>query len=171
MHPFEKAELGKAPFRVIGCFQDIGPHRSVCPTTGVTIEVGSPGQPMGVCKYCWQGIAICYMIESSDGKRFTVGSSCVAKTGDKTITSEVKRLELKAKNEKADERIRLAYEAFDTDPKVQEYLKAAPLPSSMGNAKGDRKWYGYIEYCRLGAGRSGKTKCARMIEKAQKEVE
>jgi len=165
MHKFEQAGLGQAPFRVIGCFEDRGPHKHVGPG-GVTVEVGSPGQPMGSCKYCGQGIAVCYVIRSSDGKEFTVGSDCVAKTGDNGIKGQVNVYKTKARNEATDNRIRMAYERFDSDSKVQEYLKTSYLP---GN--GNRALYGYIEWCKRGAGRAGKLKCSRMIEKAIKEVE
>ena len=75
LHPFEKAGLGKAPFRYIGSEVKIGPIKLA---DGITI-VGSPGQPMGTCDYCGMGISVCYTIESVDGERFVVGSTCVNK--------------------------------------------------------------------------------------------
>ena len=74
LHPFERAGLGLAPFRFVGAYESRGPIKRPDGS-----EIGAPGQPMGCCQYCGQGIAICCTIKSSDGKRFTVGSDCVAK--------------------------------------------------------------------------------------------
>lgn len=89
IHPFEAAGLGQAPFRYVGCFEDRGPHRSE--VNGVECWVGAPGQPMGTCQYCGQGIAICCRIESADGKSFIVGSDCVLKTTKVSATTDVDR--------------------------------------------------------------------------------
>lgn len=78
LHPFEKAGLGIAPFRFIGMARKVGPIRTEL-GNGITLESGSPGQPMGTCRYCGQGIAYCYEIKSADGKTFEVGSDCVNK--------------------------------------------------------------------------------------------
>ena len=77
MHVFTRSNLGAAPFRCIGVHQKLGPIHMADGT-----EVGSPGQPMGVCAHCGTGIADCYEIRSADGNTFVVGSSCVEKTGD-----------------------------------------------------------------------------------------
>ncbi len=89
MHVFERVGLGKAPFRCIGVFQDVGPHRYPGPG-GVTIEIGAPGQAMGTCAHCGTGIADCYQIKSADGKKFVVGSSCVERTGDAGLIKSYK---------------------------------------------------------------------------------
>ena len=81
-HVFERADLGRAPFRCIGVVERTGPYRYTDPKTGITTEVGSPGQAMGCCKFCGQGIRDCFVIKSSDGKTFDVGCECVRKTGD-----------------------------------------------------------------------------------------
>lgn len=77
IHPFETAGLGKAPFKFAGMYEDRGPKQY---PNGMT--VGAPGQPMGTCEYCGQGIALCCRIASADGKTFVVGSDCVEKTND-----------------------------------------------------------------------------------------
>lgn len=77
VHPFEEAGLGLAPFRFVGMREVRGPLLVM--VDGVEFQVGAPGQPMGTCAYCGQGIAVCCDISSADGKRFTVGSDCVAK--------------------------------------------------------------------------------------------
>ena len=90
VHKFERAGLGKAPFRFIGMYEDRGPHKFAGPG-GTTIEIGSPGQPMGVCKYCGTGIAICCKVRSADGNEFVVGSDCIAKVGDEGMVKTIKR--------------------------------------------------------------------------------
>lgn len=80
IHVFEAAGLGKAPFRVLGVECKVGPIRYE--RNGVEVQVGSPGQPMGCCAYCFTGIMECWSIRSADGKVFDVGCECVRKTGD-----------------------------------------------------------------------------------------
>lgn len=75
MHPFEKAGLGKAPFYYAGYEVKVGPIKLA---DGMT-QIGSPGQPMGSCDFCGQGIAICVSVKSSDGQRFVVGQDCAEK--------------------------------------------------------------------------------------------
>lgn len=75
LHPFEKAGLGTAPFRFIGHYRDVGPKPM---GDGITM-CGAPGQPMGTCDYCSQGIADCYQVKSADGKQFVVGCDCISK--------------------------------------------------------------------------------------------
>ena len=77
LHPFAQAGLGVAPFRCVGVEYRVGPIRSV--VDGITVEVGSQGQPMGTCAYCGMGIAECCVIQDGEGKRFIVGNQCVAK--------------------------------------------------------------------------------------------
>jgi len=85
LHVFERRGLGKAPFRFVGCYEKRGPISLPDGT-----QIGSEGQAMGVCDYCGQGIAICCAIRSADGKEFTVGSDCVARTGDEGIVQQFK---------------------------------------------------------------------------------
>lgn len=73
-HPWEVAGLGKYPFRVVGVFENRGPIHMPDGTM-----VGAPGQPMGTCDYCGNGIAECWSIKAADGKRFIVGCDCVRK--------------------------------------------------------------------------------------------
>lgn len=68
IHPFERAGLGKAPFR---CTAVVTNWYSACP---------GHRQPGGSCDYCGTGIAYEYIISDSTGKTFKVGSDCVAKT-------------------------------------------------------------------------------------------
>jgi hypothetical protein len=77
VHPFERVGLGKAPFRVAGYEKRVF---YACP--------GAPPQCGGSCDYCGTGIVHTFVIASADGKRFVVGSDCVAKTGDRAMVRE-----------------------------------------------------------------------------------
>jgi hypothetical protein len=81
-HPFERAGLGRAPFRCVGYSENV---YSACP---------GHVQPGGTCCYCGQGIRYEAIICSDDGKRFTVGFDCVAKLhrDDNVLASEADRL-------------------------------------------------------------------------------
>lgn len=72
IHPFEAAGLGKAPFKCVGY-----EYRTFQACQGAPVQVG------GSCRYCGQGICHTYLIKSSDGKTFPVGSNCVEKTNSK----------------------------------------------------------------------------------------
>lgn len=69
-HKFEVAGLGLAPFT----FQ--GMEEKVVRYPDGTTQAG------GSCDYCGTGIRYCCHVESADGKRFKVGSECIAKVGD-----------------------------------------------------------------------------------------
>src|SRR5688572_21736227 len=131
IHPFEEAGLGLAPFKFLGMREERGPITTVL--DGLTVQVGAPGQPMGSCKYCGQGIAyVCYVL-SADGKRFTVGSDCVMKLAkasnvgmtdlERAVAREMKKVRA-AKNAKRAEsareklaaRIEAASAALDANP-------------------------------------------------------
>lgn len=72
IHKFEKAGLGKAPFRIVGFEQKT---YQAC--------LGAPMQVGGSCDYCGTGIVDMFWLRGIDnGEPFKVGSSCVYKTGD-----------------------------------------------------------------------------------------
>jgi hypothetical protein len=85
LHVFEASNLGKAPFRVVGFEHKVGPI-----DLGNGHQVGAPGQPMGTCDYCGNGIADCFRIKSSDGETFVVGSTCVERTDDRNLIQAYK---------------------------------------------------------------------------------
>ena len=71
VHEFERAGLGKAPFRCVGYFEKV-----------YQASPDSPRQPGGSCDYCGTAITLHCQIRGADGATFVVGSDCVAKTGD-----------------------------------------------------------------------------------------
>jgi hypothetical protein len=74
VHRFERAGLGKAPFRVVGFYRSV--------YQAVPGDPSCPLKPGTSCDYCAQGIMYVCQIEGADGRRFKVGCDCVAKTGD-----------------------------------------------------------------------------------------
>ncbi len=90
VHPWERAGLGKAPFAYLGVSENVGPIR-IANRDGTVTEIGAPGQPMGTCAYCLQGIAECHHVRSADGKKFTVGCDCIRRVyGDDRAPLRVK---------------------------------------------------------------------------------
>lgn len=87
LHVFERAGLGKAPFRCIGMEE-----KTYQPAPGVTLAAGC-------CAYCSNGIRYVYIVRDRHGKTFGVGCDCVEKTGDVgLIRSYKQRPELRALN-------------------------------------------------------------------------
>lgn len=77
VHAFEKAGLGKAPFKAIGFYES--------KFQAVPGDPNCPIQPGSSCDYCGNGIMNVYQVRSADGKTFKVGCDCVAKTGDAAL--------------------------------------------------------------------------------------
>jgi len=156
-HVFERAGLGRAPFRFIGCVRKVGPI-----DLGNGMFVGAPGQPMGACKYCGQGIAECCLIEDADGKTFEVGNVCVRKTGDAGLRKAVEAHARRARAASADARILRALDAL-AEPEVKAALAARPHPQPWGAAKG-LTLADWADWMFRNAGRTGRVKVARAIE-------
>lgn len=161
VHPFESAGLGIAPFSYVGTSHKVGP---IAMGNGVT--VGSPGQPMGTCEYCGQGIAYCCSIESSDGNRFIVGSDCVEKTYGKgtPIVSTVQRDRRVAERNarKSREATRIA-EGIEWAAENSDALGAIPNPQRDGETLADKfAWF------MAHAGNTGKL---RIIKQAKAAVD
>lgn len=165
-HPFEKSGLGVAPFSYAGM------------TERVITYPGGVTQPSGTCDYCGMGIKYCFGVESSDRRRFEVGSECIFKLNradnatTKIITAvaaEVKRIEsarrkavADAKKKKELARIQAAYRLLQSKPSI---LASVPHPTPERAARGETMG----DYCRWmfsNAGRSGMLRVAKIVEDA-----
>ena len=155
-HVFEKAGLGKAPFKFIGCEERRGPYRYYDPQTGITTEIGSPGQPMGVCDFCGQGIAVCCVIRSADGKEFIVGTDCVLKTGDAGLRRSVNAKKAQARREKGFEKIDEGREFVEANRAAVDSLPG-PRFGTLGS------WF---DWMMKNAGNSGKLRAIRNVREA-----
>jgi hypothetical protein len=150
-HPFEKAGLGKAPFRYVGIdAQDLmyGQailNRAEYEKTGIAVTT----KPGGSCAYCGNYIVNMYNVLSSDGRKFHVGSECVNKTNDAKLIDGArkdknamltKRRQTKAKTSKAD-----AQSWYDS-PAIVAWLVSQAHPSAFyaGQGKTLRDYYDFI---------------------------
>jgi hypothetical protein len=165
VHAFEKAGLGKAPFTYKGTRASFGPIKMV-DASGMEWSIGAPGQPMGSCAYCGQGIGYLCDIESADGKRFVVGQDCVKKTGDAGLTrkvnAHVRARTAKAKASRdADKLARL--KTFMGNP---EALEGRPHPKGfVDRATGQALTLrDYAEWMYGNAGTKGKLALLKLIE-------
>ena len=91
IHKFERAGLGKAPFRYIGMFEKV---YQACH--------GAPIQPGSSCDYCGAGIRYVFQVRSADGKTFKVGCDCIHKVGDAGLRRVIARDEAKIRKANAD---------------------------------------------------------------------
>lgn len=162
-HVFETAGLGQAPFQFIGCEERRGPELITMPD-GVVMECGAPGQPMGTCDYCGQGIAICCNIQSADGKRFMVGTDCVRKTGDsglkRVVASVINERRKEARHAREDTRIK---DASARLPRIADAIKSQPHPNEWRADKGETL-FDWCIWMMEHAGRTGKLHVAQVVE-------
>lgn len=105
LHCFEKAGLGRAPFRCVGIYSI--PSSSLAENNPVAYNNALADMPRGLgcgsCKYCGTAIMHNFIIECSAGNRFVVGSDCVAKTGDAGLVKQVRAERLRVVREKREE--------------------------------------------------------------------
>jgi hypothetical protein len=180
IHPFELAGLGKAPFRFDG-IEDTsigaGPDGMVRTTIheGPLAGLDMHTKPGGSCDFCGHYIVTFCWVRSVDGKRFKVGTDCIAKL-DKTVVDpkclvvKVKRAAAKLRTSKrnaaTDRRIAKAIEtACRAD--IATKLFSAPHPNEWRAEKGD-SLADWCQWMLLNSGRAGKTKVAKAIEKLAK---
>lgn len=136
VHPFEAQGLGKALFVCVGMQKNV--------YTG-----GGGSQPGGTCRFCGTGIMYEYLIKSSDGRLFVVGSDCVHKTNDPKLVPAVESLERQRKREMAREARRRRDQAAlakaqEQLPGLREWVKASreqlsaiPHPNQWRASQGD----------------------------------
>lgn len=133
VHAFEKAGLGKAPFRFVGaiqqdlCYGEAILNRAEFERTGIAITT----KPGGSCDFCGQYIVNMYQIESSDGRRFKVGCDCVEKTGDAGLCRKVaehRRKSARAKRVAKADAVRGSIAAILSSSANRKALRAAPHP-------------------------------------------
>jgi hypothetical protein len=118
-HCFERAGLGRAPFRVTGFT-----------TMKYCAAPGAPILPGGTCDYCGTAIMYACEITSSDGKTFKVGCDCVNRTGDEGLIRAYKktpayRAHQKVLRDAKDEATRAELTRLLTDEGVRARLAAS----------------------------------------------
>lgn len=157
LHVFERAGLGRAPFKVVGS-QEL--KWQAYP--------GAPMQPGGSCDYCGTGIMYAVAIRSSDGRNFKVGCDCVRKTGDAGLLKQYRNLPAvraanRAKAAGLDARKAAEWAALVADPENRAKLAAHTVPTWDGT--GTRPW---ITMAETAWGRCGAAGRARYLKAAKK---
>lgn len=169
-HPFERAGLGKAPFRYVGMqAQEISYGQAVIGRAGGVPITTAPG---GSCAYCGNYIVNMFNVKSSDGRIFHVGSDCVEKVAASapqamlTIVAAVKRDLGKKTRERNKERMaERAEEAriFFDDPEVEAWMAGQPHPHPALAHKG-KTLADYHAFCNFGD--AGLVKQAKIVKAA-----
>lgn len=169
-HPFERAGLGVAPFRVVGVEERRGPITTS--VGGVLVQVGAPGQPMGTCDYCGTGIAECWQIESADRRRFIVGCDCVRKTKDTSLLRQIDpqlRALQREKRAKLAARKRAELAELLADEPNRALLAALPHPYAdlAGRGLTLLDFASWMDRCAGAAGRARALKAVRAALEAR----
>lgn len=141
VHAFERAGLGKAPFRFVGpedqdlCYGERILNRAEYERTGIRCAT----KPGGSCAYCGTYIVVMCNVESADGRSFHVGTDCIEKVGTagmRRVVNETmaKRRRAKAAGKRAKDRETLT--ALLADDSVRALLASKPHPSKWGADNG-----------------------------------
>lgn len=168
-HKFTTAGLGVAPFR----FRGLRDTAAGADENGmVRRDIGGfevLTKPGGTCAYCGMAITVLCYLESADGNRFHVGTTCVEKAGDKGLIRKVKTAANKRNRARQlkRERARIAAARAVLETEFRSELEALPHSDERrardGHTMADEvSWY--FEH----AGHTGQLKMTRRIEKIQK---
>ena len=122
VHKFERAGLGKAPFRYLS-----SETKTYQPVPGSVPRAGSS------CDYCSTAIAVVHWIQGSgtDDRPFKVGSDCVMKMGDAGLRVMIESVERRLAREKRRLRTRAVTDEVAEalrQPDVRAVLAAQPHP-------------------------------------------
>lgn len=164
-HAFELRGLGKAPFRFVS-WRDTAAganHDGMVRTAD-----GFWTKPGGTCDYCGSYIVVFCRIESADGRKFKVGTTCCEKVGDAGLVKQAKAVSRKVstRRRKAREARRIeAAQAQLERAEVRAALASRPHPMKWRADQGDTE----LDWCVWmleNAGNAGKIKAARAVEAA-----
>lgn len=171
VHPFERAGLGKAPFRYVGmvaqdrCYGEAILNRAEYEKTGVAVTT----KPGGSCAYCGTYIVNMYNIVSVDGHVFHVGSDCVEKTADRKLVDAMKaetRKAAKAKRAANAGAVTVELATFLVDDETRAKLATLPHPKFAGFTLLD-----WAEWMVKRSGATGRAKTLKAIKSALADVE
>ena len=90
-HPFEISGLGIGPFRFLYCASLPSPSMAGHNPEAYNNALRSLPRdvPLGTCAHCGMALMHNFICQSSDGRKFAVGSACVAKTADKALGDKI----------------------------------------------------------------------------------
>ena len=163
VHPLERSGLGVAPFRCVRIERRVGPI-----DMGNGCSVGAPGQPMGTCDYCGNGIAECCVIQDASGAEFIVGNVCVYKTTAKGVTLYTETERLIRAHKRTARHAREAAKIADAVTKletVRPLLAAQDHPQAWAKAQG-LTLADWCDWMLDHAGNAGKLAVARLVNTA-----
>lgn len=160
IHPFERAGLGRAPFRCVGFYES--------KYQAIPGDPSCPIQPGSMCDYCAAGIMNVFVIKSADGKEFKVGCDCVAKTYDacaktelerdaRRLRDEVNRRRTAYLNGRKDQRIAAALTKLETNREVL-------AGKSIATRTYERNALECFDWMFKNSGRTGKLKAAKQLD-------
>jgi hypothetical protein len=162
VHPFERAGLGKAPFRFVGMAQqdrlygEVILNRAEYQRTGIALTTRAGG----TCAYCGTAITNLYNIKSADGRTFHVGCDCVEKTADRALVTAVKAATRKAdavKRALKANAVEAELLAILADPAQRARLEALPHPRGIAG----RSLLGWADFMARSAGAAGKARALK----------
>ena len=169
IHKFEERGLGKAPFKWIRVYADIGPRKWVDKKTGIECQSGAPGQPMGTCDYCGTGIMYVNVIRSTDGKESDIGSDCIRRICEKNshvttcVDREVRRMQREKRHEREQSKI-VELRGWLADTSIRIILDEKPHPTKERAALGE-SLLSWAEWMLENAGNSGRCRVWSRIKK------
>lgn len=125
VHLFTNAGLGKAPFKCVGLYSI--PSKFLAESNpdayNGALRMMPRGYGVGSCAYCGTSLVNNYLINSADGKKFSVGCDCVEKVGDRGLVSAVKLAKKKADADKRHAERMAKWAAIDAARKAEEELE------------------------------------------------
>lgn len=160
MHPWERAGLGKAPFRFVGS------HVSLF--QAVPGDPNCPVKPGSSCDYCAQAISLVCVIRDANGREFKVGCDCVKRLGEKKLSARADkaRLEHERSQRKARaEASRCELAEMLNDPAVVAVIGKVPHPHAEHADRGETL-LGWARWMSTWAGASGRQRAVSAIRKA-----
>lgn len=160
-HPFDRAGLGKPPYRFLGY---------ECKTFRATPD--SPLQVGGSCDYCGTGIMHTFYIQSADGKRFHVGCDCVEKISkaakdypsQRELDVALRKHKLDLRHAREEETIKAGRELL-ARPGVSERLATLPHPYKWQADKG-ATMADFVRWMLDHSGNAGQIKTFKMVRAA-----
>ena len=124
IHTFEANGLGIAPFKFDGMVELPSPSLAEHNPTAYNNALAMLPKDVacGTCAYCGHAIKYNYIVKDVNGKRFAVGSECIAKTGDSGLIDRA-RFE-KRKIERAKKESKMQAAAAEHRAKAEAELQA-----------------------------------------------
>lgn len=109
-HPFERT-IGLGPYRIVGFFALVLPSEANQGRNNFHLAPKTE-RGCGTCAHCGTGIINNFIVETSDGKRYPIGSDCIEKVGlPVQELTKMKRIERERAKKQRQERKKFKGEA------------------------------------------------------------